>query len=263
MLAPTGAVRTTTPKYRRMWWTAAVVAIFASTIFVLQQFTEAPAPQVALEDQMIEKTTAWGQKMRFFLSDGSEVILNAGSSIRYRKYLGEYKREIELLTGEAYYKVATDPARPFVVRTQDLTTTALGTEFNVRIVDPDASRIFLTEGQVRVALNDGGEDIFPMVGEAVEIGEDGHLSSFTFDEKAMLSWKDGILYFENAGEREVFEKLENWYGVEVNITNEAVKPWAYNGEFQNKSLETVLISLGFAMDFQFEIQSDTITIKYN
>ena len=260
------------PQHRRgkygIYWRVAAIFIFALGIsYLTLQFTDrTPPPENKMAEHWIIKSTAWGQKMRFFLSDGSEVILNAGSTLKYQKYFEKDKRELTL-AGEAYFKVAEDRQRPFTVKTPYLETTALGTEFNVKAYDQPSASIALAEGKVEVIalLNDNNqkERFLLTPGEGVKYGNNNAPAQFNFDKKAFLLWKDGVLYFQKAKEKEVFGKLEKWYGVKIMTENTSSKKWGFSGEFHNKSLETVMTSLGFAMDFTFDIANDSVNVKYN
>ena len=260
------------PRNRRreygIYWRVAAIFVFALGISYLTfQFTDrTPPPEKTIAEQWIIKSTAWGQKMRFFLSDGSEVVLNAGSTLKYQKYFEKDKRELTL-SGEAYFKVAEDGERPFTVKTAYLETTALGTEFNVKAYDQQSASIALAEGKVEVIalLNDNSqkERFLLTPGEGVKYGHNNTPAQFNFDKKAFLLWKDGVLYFQKAKEKEVFGKLEQWYGVKIISENTSSKTWGFSGEFHNKSLETVMTSLGFAMDFTFELANDSVNVKYN
>jgi len=244
---------------------AVLIVAIAAAYFFVEKNTPEPVPAPVTEK--IVKSNAWGQKTHVFLHDGSEVILNSGSKIEYDKYFTSDKREIHL-TGEAYFIVEKDPARPFVVKTKNLATTALGTEFNVRAYENEKTSVTLAEGKVKVvaeseSTNAKQEQFVLTPGEGIVYESPSSVSKFNFDRKEFLAWKDGLLYFDNAGEEEVYRKLEQWYGVNINTVNRSTKSWGYTGEFHKKSLELVLISLSIAMDFQFEIRKDSVEIIYN
>lgn len=251
----------------KYWWRVAAVFIFAlgATLFILRyENSSLPDAQPVTE---IVKTNPLGQKSIIYLNDGSEVVLNSGSKLSYPSDFGVTSRKIQL-TGEAYFKVAEDKEKPFVVSSEGIETTALGTEFNVRAYDDQAISVALTKGKVRVIRKEelgqgGGEQVTLIPGEGVKYNDDKTLTKFHFNEKEYTSWTRGILYFHNASQEEVIRKLEKWYGVKFEFINESPRKWGYTGEFDRKSLESVLISIGFAMDFSFEIKNDTVSLKYN
>ena len=97
--------------------------------YAFQDSTYKPTENVAQE--IITKKTLKGQKLNLFLGDGTEITLNSESTIRFPKIFGEEKREV-FLEGEAFFDVQTDKERPFIITSDKLQTTVLGTSFNVR-----------------------------------------------------------------------------------------------------------------------------------
>lgn len=214
----------------------------------------------------IEKITAKGQRSTITMSDGSKVIMNADSKIRYAENYGEKMREV-ILEGEAFFDVAKDPDRPFKVRTVSSITTALGTSFNVSAYSNDpTSTISLATGKVEVIKTNAKsgelEAIFLEAGEeAVVNGKGPNIVKRDYDPKGALSWKDGILYFDNTSIEETFKLLERWYDVSfvVNGTRD-LKKLKGTGEFKNEKLENVLRVLSYTMDFKYNLKGKKIII---
>ena len=120
-------------------------------------------------------------------------------------------------------------------------------------------------GKVAVRSDQVGKpEILLYPGESVSCNTKTKLiDKSLFAEKEVLAWTNGILYFHNSAEQEVFDKLEKWYGVKFKIKNATSKKWSYSAEFANNSLKNVLISIGFTMDFDFSINEKNVTIMYN
>ena len=83
-----------------------------------------------------------------------------------------------------------------------------------------------------------------------------------FDPQEVLSWKDNILFFKNADESTVINRLENWYGVEITVLNKTTKRWSVNAAFDNRSLENVLHTLGYTLSFDFKISGQQVTLQH-
>ena len=66
-----------------------------------------------------------------------------------------------------------------------------------------------------------------------------------------------------ANQQDVFNKLSNWYGVEINIVNRSTASWNYTGQFDNLSLENILTSLSFVKNFEYKIENNKVKIRYN
>jgi transmembrane sensor len=81
-----------------------------------------------------------------------------------------------------------------------------------------------------------------------------------------LSWREGILYFKQANLAQVVSKLENWYGVTIELTGKIPgreKEWHYTGSYQNQSLDNVLEGIAFVKKFSYEKKGNTVKIKFN
>ena len=211
----------------------------------------------------VEKVNPAGMRSVIQLSDGTRVNLNAKSRVRYPVSFSELStREVEL-EGEAFFEVTHDKLKPFIVHSGHLKTTVMGTSFNIKAYEKQPMSVALVTGKVSVTKI--GKDEKPVSLEpgqsATLAADDGKISMGKFNSKKMLSWKDGILYFDKASENEVIEKLESWYGVKITLGRSPAKKWGYTGEFKNKSLKEVLISMSFAMDFDYEIKGNTVLIN--
>lgn len=245
---------------------AASVSIFLSLGMAYFFSTFSTSTPVTLRQaEIIHKENPWGQRATLLLSDGTEVTLNAGSSIDYDKVFGQHERVIQL-EGEAFFQVAEDAHRPFKVKTGDLITQALGTSFNVKAYTQSTVEIALVTGKVSVQrqpTQTSTDTLLLVPGESALYDEQAGFTKSHFDAKKVLSWKDGIIYFDYADEETVLHALEKWYGVEITVVNATKKEWNYAASFDNRSLEHVLMSISFAMDFQYTIDGKSITLQYN
>jgi transmembrane sensor len=212
--------------------------------------------------ELVTKKNPYGQKSTIFLSDGSIIYLNSGSSVNYLKGFQNDKREIQL-TGEAYFEVAEDADRPFTVIAHGIATTALGTVFNIRAYSNNAITVSLAEGKVQVEFQNEDDEIqdqYLVAGEQVAYNREAKtVKRGSFNPKTN-GWKDGILYFENASEKEVFEALELWYGFNFLIREPIKKEWRINASYDNQNLESILKSLGYIQGFDFKIQDKEVLI---
>lgn len=244
---------------------AAGLLLLASLIYILQIFsqssTQMPKP---LTETVVVKETARGVKMQTKLPDGTHVWLNTESKLSYKQSYGVNDRVVEL-TGEAYFEVAKDTAKPFIVRSGELMTQALGTAFNVRAFPQDKSiEIALVTGKVAVHRADQNTDPFilypgKMVSHVLE-SEQFIETSFTYDQE--IGWKDEVLCFEGADFQEVKQKIERWYGVTIHTAPLLEKDWNYTAKFDNQSLELVLKRMSFTKSFDFRIDGQDVYL-YN
>lgn len=250
--------------HRSIWFLVAASLVFficALAAIVYTQNKNVPVGKVQIE--YAEKINQPGMRSIIQLSDGTQVYLNADSRIRYPLSFSELNtREIEL-QGEAFFEVTHNESKPFIVHSGHLKTTVMGTSFNVTAYEKQPMSVALVTGRVSVTKIGKDEELVSLEpGQSAMLSSDNsRISTVKFDLKKILSWKDGILYFNKASANEVVEKLESWYGVKIILGKSSARKWGYTGEFKNKSLKEVLMSMSFAMDFDYEIKGNTVLIN--
>jgi len=168
------------------------------------------------------------------------------------------------LVGEAYFEVAKDSTRPFIVRTGQITTTALGTSFNIKAYQNEELNISLLTGLVEVGSEIGQFDKVNLVpGEVLNINlENQKFQKGQFDEEKSMAWIRKTILFDHAPIAEIIRVLENWYGVEIKFINRPKKDLMVSGLFRDQTLENVLEGLSYSARFEFEIQKDQVNIHF-
>lgn len=185
-----------------------------------------------------------GEKSIILLSDSSQVTLNADSKLRYPDRFNGTDREV-YLDGEGYFVVHHIKNQPFVVHTGKLSTTVLGTKFDVSAY-PESKTIAvsLLEGRVRVTRNEKGIEDKTVVLKPEEHliydKENGASSFGRFDSLEAVGWKDNIYKFDNEPLSAVLPKLERAFGIELIITDKKVLEQKITITFDNNSEQTVL-----------------------
>ncbi len=191
-----------------------------------------------------EEVTVAGEKSIIILSDSSQVTLNAESTLRFPDRFNELSREV-YLEGEGYFIVRHMNNRPFILHTGNLSTTVLGTTFNVSAYPENKTiAVSLLEGRVKVTRNEKGinENIVVlkpqeqlMYDKEHDVGSNG-----LFDSLEVVGWKDNIYKFENAPLDKVLSQLERAYGVKFKMTDQAVLAQKVTINFENNSLQTII-----------------------
>ena len=247
---------------------AAVLAI-ASFIYLFYKSNQIQVgEEIAINQNTIIKENSLGRKYQIYLPDGTTVWLNVQSKIEYtQKFIGDSR--LVKLTGEAYFDVAKDKSKPFIVETSTMSVTAIGTAFNVRaFVDDDQHQISLAEGKVMVKglsdANMANGKTFLNPGKALAVlKSNGQIIQSDFNIKKVLSWKDGIIYFEDATFTEVIGVLQRWYGKEFIVNNQGkAGAWKFGSEFHNETLENVMRTISFSENFEYKIEENTVTIIF-
>jgi ferric-dicitrate binding protein FerR (iron transport regulator) len=158
--------------------------------------------------------TPKGGQYQLELPDGSLVWLNASSSIHFPTSFTEKDRRVEI-TGEAYFEVAKDASKPFIVAVNNSEVQVLGTHFNVNAYnDEEEVRTTLLEGSVKFV--DGNNTSLLQPGQQSQLAKNGIVKVVSnVDVDEVMAWKNGLFSFENAGIETIMRQLSRWYDVEI------------------------------------------------
>lgn len=221
------------------------------------------APSYKENVELITKANPKGQKSTFALPDGTIVSLNADSKITYPSQFADV-RNVEL-EGEAFFEVSKNIYLPFVVKSGEITTTALGTSFNVKAYEeePDIS-VSLKTGKVVVKHDqpDNNEQAYLIPGEKVMYDELSQMISKTSLTNDDFAWKEGVLVFEKTKLKDFIKTIERWYGVKVEVRGNPVEEWFVNGRFKNETLEMVLESISYAENIEYKLEEDNVVLIF-
>ncbi|GGF19968.1 FecR family protein [Flavobacterium limi] len=181
----------------------------------------------------------YGKTFKVTLSDGTQVNMNAGSSLRYPvQFIKGHKREV-VLEGEAFFDVAKDKAHPFIVKTRGVHVKVLGTKFNVSSYKEDADiNTVLVEGSV--SLSDAANRKAMLVP-----GEKGSWNSKNteiaveaVDTRFYTEWINGEIVFRKTAFRDIIIKLERTYDVTIENNRKNILDKKFNASF-NKNIESI------------------------
>lgn len=182
--------------------------------------------------------TLTGMEYTLALSDGSLVYLNAETSVKYPVVFGESERMVEL-DGEAYFEVAKDASRPFIVRMNGVDVKVTGTSFNARAYRNEGKVVTtLIEGRVEV----NGKAIVPGEQARYEVGN-GDLEIAKVDVEHFVAWKEGYFVFRNERLEDVMRTLAHWYKVEYHFMDEASKDVRIGARFGRYNDMTPIIEM--------------------
>jgi transmembrane sensor len=158
-------------------------------------------------------STPKGGQYRVTLSDGSKVWLNTASSIYYPVAFAGNERTV-IITGEAYFEVAKDVAKPFKVKVNDAVVEVLGTHFNINAYDDEpVLRTTLMEGSVKVSKGNSGTVLMP--GQEAQINTIGEIKTAAANNEQTLAWKNGSFLFKDAPIENIMRQIARWYDAEI------------------------------------------------
>lgn len=186
-------------------------------------------------------STPRARQFRLTLPDGSQVWLNAASAIRYPTAFTGNERKVEV-KGEAYFEVAKDAAKPFLVQINNQATLeVLGTHFNINAYDDETNiRATLLEGSVKISLRTEAAILQP--GQQAEVNSNIKINN-QVNTAQVVAWKEGTFNFDQLGIAEVMRQLSRWYNIEV-VYEGAIPTRKFYGEIgRNLSLSQVLEGL--------------------
>jgi ferric-dicitrate binding protein FerR (iron transport regulator) len=247
---------------------AAIFLPFLVAAFAYLFFLESPVEEPAISQSVIEKYNPKGQKLTVFLSDGSRIKLNAESSIIYKKPFDENQR-IVTLEGEAFFEVAPDKERPFIVKTGEVTTKVLGTSFNINAY-PEGKKIDIAVKSGIVTVENTGQKSIPQQNKAILLSpsemarfikKDARISVMNYNPKEVLGWSEGTLYFNDVTMEEFVSRIERWYGIDIIVQRKAPIKKGIVGEFTDQSLEEILLGIHEASEFEYEFKGEKVIIK--
>ena len=234
---------------------AAAVALLISVTFGIYLFNR-PAENLIV-------STSYGERKQVDLPDGSIVLLNSLSSVTYPKNIHKGRtREIEL-HGEAYFDVAKDVQRTFIVKASEIEVKVLGTKFNISAYENDENIITdLYEGAVSLS-HGAGNSLQLKPGEQAVYNKRSDMIGFSVvGDKNNSAWIDGSIYFENVPLKNIFKILEREKNASFRISDEVDKELKLTAKFNhNESLEEILEHLSLPGKFTFEKKENVYIIN--
>jgi ferric-dicitrate binding protein FerR (iron transport regulator) len=194
------------------------------------------------------------------LADGSKVWLNAASSLKYPTAFTGKERKVEI-TGEAYFEVAHNPDKPFIVSKAGTSIKVLGTHFNVNAYDDESSLdVTLLEGSVSVVADHSLRPEVIKPGTQAQVKRNGNIQlDNSVDLNEVMAWKNGLFSFKGDDIQSIMRQVSRWYDVEV-IFKEPVKEKFYAEVSKSTNVSTLLEMLEATKAVQFKIEGNTITV---
>ncbi len=228
---------------------AVILLIPVLTLFVYTRFFQ----QNFIADNEIISPPA--SRTFLELSDGTKVWLNHGSKMVYPQTFAGSTRHVKL-SGEAYFEVAHNPSKPFIVESEGMQVKAVGTAFNVRAYDDGSDfETTLEEGKVLVQSN--------LNGNATTVCNMDPGQHFTLNLKTkvynlkseesykFVAWKDGKLIFDNDHLDKVAQRLSEWYNVDVILEDPKLAELTYNATFVDENISQILNMMKIVMPVTF------------
>jgi len=203
--------------------------------------------------------TPLGGQYEVILSDGTHVWLNAASSVSYPVAFNGKERNVKI-TGEAYFEVAKNKDKPFIVQSGNQTVQVLGTHFNINsYTDEAVVKTTLLEGSVKVNSAISGVVLTP--GQQAQLTQDEHLSVLRINTDEVVSWKNGEFFFKDESFRTNMRKIARWYNVDIAYDLSAPLDLPLGGWVsRTKNISEVLKMMEATGNVHFKIEGRRITV---
>lgn len=203
----------------------------------------------------------YGKRFELMLSDGTNVHLNSGTSLRYPvKFIKGENRQV-FLNGEAYFDVTKDAKHPFIVGSNDMNVKVLGTKFNMTSYKEDSKTYtVLVEGRVAAynALLENEEVVLTPGNRAYFVNK--HIKSEPVDVRKYIAWVSGELMFIDDSFGVIANKLERKYNVDIVNTYDELNDIVITATFKEENIEQVLKTFQTYKAFNYSVKNRVVTI---
>lgn len=229
-----------------------VIVGITSHLYTRQSMTEMKEYRVEAEK---------GQRANVTLPDGTKVWLNSHTQIVYTNHYGVKDRVVDL-RGEAYFEVAKDKERRFIVKAAGLDVEALGTTFNVKAYQEDddviatlfSGSVRATGGKHSVILSPAQQVAFSRENETLVVDNPENIGYSSM-------WRDNELAFEGETLNEIAIRLNRLYNVQIEFKSEKIKQYRFSGVIKNNSLDNVFEIISLTSPILYESVGDTIILS--
>lgn len=233
------------------------------------------------EGTLMQKVTARGQKSTFIMEDGTRVTLNADSKLEYSKDFALKNREV-YLTGEAFFDVHADAAKPFIIHTSRMDIKVLGTAFNVKSYPDDViTEATLIKGSIEVTVNDNpAEKIILKPSQKLVLNSNRdstkrkisirdlvpNVTSMTYfsqkkDSVVMeTSWMQNKLVFQDEDFGTLARRMERYYNISIHFNRIGYRQLRFTGILEGETIAEALNALHLTESFNYRIEDSTIVI---
>ena len=227
-----------------------------------------------------------GIRKQVTLPDGTHVWLNADSKLSFDLNMKEKDQRLVTLSGEAFFEVAHDKQRPFVVHTDKMSVKVLGTAFNMKAYPTEKkAETTLIRGSVELYINGKTPQKFVLKPSEKFVLEDKKIQAVKSkilqpDEGRILllenidpiivgskkyieetSWTENRLVFQNETFLELAPKLERWFNVSIQIKDEQIKQYRFTGIFTKETINQALAAMQITQPFHFKLNNHDVIIS--
>lgn len=222
---------------RRVAAVAAIFVLAVTGIYLYNNINTSPA---------IIQMTASIQKDTVELDDGTIVYLNNKASFSFPEEFDSHKREVTL-EGEAFFEVAEDSKRPFIVYTNHSDVTVLGTTFNINTLEEE-TEVSVATGKVQVKSIINSETSILTPNQAARVTSQG-MEVFSTENNNYVAWKTGVFHFDESMLQQVVEDLNSYYGNRIKLIKQDAD-CLFSSTFNQRDLKEIMEIIQLSCDLQ-------------
>jgi len=240
------------------WRIAASIILLASLTYLVTQYAGGRSEKI-----VTLQGSSSGEISKVVLADGTLVWLKGNSTLTYPSHFVGDTRKVSL-QGEALFEVAKDANHPFTIQCGDLTTTVLGTSFNIKTVEGNIEVVVLT-GKVSLTSTTDKKGIVVLPNDkAIYNGQHRQLAivkSATAEKVAVVTGTAYSMHFEDTQIKEVIHKIEGKFDVKVLTSNPKMGNCLITADFTDQSLERTMRMISEVLGFEYEINNNLVVLR--
>ncbi|MFY0608550.1 MAG: FecR domain-containing protein [Cyclobacteriaceae bacterium] len=248
------------PSWKGIYRVAAVIAIVLSAVFGVHKYISIDSSESEIAAiRLIEKVSLPGQKIITKLPDGTTVKLNSDSKLIVPEKFEGDRREVTLI-GEAFFDVSRDEDHPFVIKTEKLDVTVLGTSFNVKAYGSLTPEVAVKTG--KVAVRSSKNEMLKLIpNEMVSYYNDAELhKTIISNNHNPFGWTNQQLVFNDESLNNVLEKISRWYGIEIEKPEGFKTDRKYTATYDNPTIKEVMEVLTYVYDIKYQYNAKEMKI---
>ena len=241
---------------RRLGWLLAAALLGAAVLVTARRHATRRTERDAVAQRTVVTRPAERAIVR--LGDGTQIVVAAQSTLRYPATQPGATREVDL-SGEAYFEIAHDERRPFVVHANGLTISDLGTAFDVRAYPSDTRvRVVVADGRVSVRATHDARIVDR--GLLAQWDTSGAVAMRPVDPQRFIAWTSGTLVFDATPLVDVARDLTRWYGTAVVLGDTSLARRDFTGSFDRESLDDILAIIARGTRTRLAWRADTAVL---
>ena len=237
--------------YRLYRYYSAIAAVLIVPLVVLSVLKwEQPEDLTDSSPSYLTVHAPDNSRVDYILPDSSQVCLKGGATLIVPVIFADDRRL--KLTGEAFFDVTKDPDHPFVVEMPSGQVEVLGTRFIAASRDENHLEVILEEGKVKATVPNYADAFILAPNQRLEV-INGKVQLDSVEAVKYIAWKDGKLIFKDDPFPEIVERLEDWYGIDIELKSDQLIQYSFRGVFMDESLEEVLRMMAFTLPIKYKI----------